>query len=399
MKKLIWGVAAAALMASWVATPASAEYKKEHRGGTMRLLSHAAAGTIDPMINYTLQYWQIYQSTYDGLIAFQKAAGADGFVKVPDIAEEFPKPTNDGKTYVFKIRKGIKFSNGAELGVKDVVASLQRIFKVSSPTAGGFYSVIVGADKCLKDAKTCTLEGGVVGDEAAGTVTINLIHPDAELFDKLALPHATILPADSPAEDVGSKPLPGTGPYMFSAYDPNKGMTLVRNPNFKVWSEKAQPDGYPDVVQYDFGPTEEAQVTAVQNGEADWMFDEAPADRLAEMGTKNKDQVHVTPLTAWWYLPMNTNLAPTMLWTARPSSTCSAALCLPRLFARFCLLASLAMLIIALTPRIQAPSGLRLTWKRPRSWLRNLAPRARRSPSLWKTSRFQSRLAFICKAC
>ena len=310
MKKILLAGIASALLTFSSLSPASAAYMKEHRGGTMRLLAHAAAGTLDPHINYTLQYWQIFQSTYDGLIAFKKAPGAEGFVKVPNIAEEFPKPTNDGKTYVFKIRKGIMFSNGKELGVKDVVASLQRIFKVSSPTAGGFYAVIVGADKCLKDAKNCTLEGGVVGDEAASTVTLNLTRPDAEIFDKLALPHAAILPADSPTEDAGSKPIPGTGAYMFSAYDPNKGMTLVRNPHFKMWSEDAQPDGYPDVVQYDFGPTEEAQVTAIQNGEADWMFDEPPADRLAEMGTKNKDQVHVTPLTAWWYLPLNVNLAP-----------------------------------------------------------------------------------------
>jgi peptide/nickel transport system substrate-binding protein len=310
MKRWLLASAAAALFTMGAIAPASAEYMKEHRGGTMRIVARAAAGTVDPHINYTLQYWQVFQSLYDGLVGFQKAAGADGFVKVPNIAEAFPEPTNDGKTYVFKIRKGIMFSNGKELGVKDVVASLQRIFKVASPTAGGFYSVIVGADKCLKEPKTCTLEGGVVGDEAAGTVTINLTRADAEIFDKLALPHAAILPADSPTEDVGSNPLPGTGAYMISAYDPNKGMTLSRNPNFKVWSEQAQPDGYPDVVQYDFGMTEEAQVTAVQNGEADWMFDEPPADRLAEMGTKNKDQVHVTPLTAWWYVPMNTRLAP-----------------------------------------------------------------------------------------
>lgn len=310
MKKWLLASAAAALFTIGAVAPAWAEYLKEHRGGTMRIVARSAGGTVDPHINYTLQYWQIYQSLYDGLVNFQKANGADGFTKVPDIAEALPEPTNDGKTYVFKIRKGIMFSNGKELGVKDVVASFQRIFKVSSPTAGGFYSVIVGADKCLADAKTCTLEGGVVGDEAAGTVTINLIRPDAEIFDKLALPHAVILPADSPTEDVGSNPLPGTGAYTISAYDPNKGMTLSRNPHFKVWSEQAQPDGYPDVVQYDFGLTEEAQVTAVQNGEADWMFDEPPADRLAEMGTKNKDQVHVTPLTAWWYVPMNTRLAP-----------------------------------------------------------------------------------------
>jgi peptide/nickel transport system substrate-binding protein len=310
MKKWLLATAAAALFTIGAVAPASAEYMKEHRGGTMRLVARAAGGTIDPHINYTLQYWGIFQSLYDGLVGFQKAPGIEGFKKVPNIAEAFPEPTNDGKTYVFKIRKGIKFSNGKELGVKDVVASFQRIFKVSSPTAGGFYSVIVGADACIKEPKTCTLEGGVIGDEAAGTVTINLTRADAEIFDKLALPHAAILPAETSAEDNGSTPIPGTGAYMISSYDPNKAMVLDRNPNFKVWSEQAQPDGYPDKVQYDFGLTEEAQVTAVQNGEADWMFDEPPADRLAEMGTKNKEQVNITPLTAWWYVPMNTRMAP-----------------------------------------------------------------------------------------
>ena len=309
MKKWLLAGATALLLTTLSGTSYAA-YKAEHRGGTMRLLSRSAGGTLDPHINYTLQYWQLYQSTYDGLVNFKKAAGAEGFNIVADIAEEIPKPENGGKTYVFKIRKGIKFSDGRELGVKDVVASFQRIFKVSSPTSGSFYSVIVGADKCLAEPAKCTLDGGVVGDEAASTVTINLTQPDAEFFDKLGLPHAAILPADAPAQDAGSVPIPGTGPYMFESYDPNKALVMVRNPHFKVWSEEAQPDGYPDKVQYDFGLSEEAAVTAIQNGEADWTFDEIPADRLGEIGTKNKEQVHVTPLTAWWYLPMNTRLAP-----------------------------------------------------------------------------------------
>src|SRR5262245_57736542 len=310
MRKMLLLGAAAALLSSAALAPAFAEYKAEHRGGTMRLVNRSAYGTIDPHINYTLAYWQPFQGMYDGLLAFKKATGEEGFKKVADLAEEIPVPTNDGKTYVFKIRKGIKFSNGQDLTVKDVVASFQRIFKVSSPTAGGFYSVIVGADKCIADPKTCTLEGGVVADEANNTVTINLTRPDAEFFDKLALPHAAILPADTPPQDSGSNPIPGTGAYTISAYDPNKGMTMSRNPHFKVWSEDAQPDGYPDVIQYDFGLTDEAEVTAVQNGEADWMFDQPPTDRLGEIGSKFKDQVNINTLTAWWYAPMNTRLAP-----------------------------------------------------------------------------------------
>ncbi|RFZ87588.1 ABC transporter substrate-binding protein [Shinella sp. WSJ-2] len=310
MKKLLLTASAVTLLASASLAPAKAEYLQEHRGGTMRLLARSAAGTLDPHINYTDQGWQMYQPIYDGLVAFRKAEGMDGFTIVPDLAEALPEVSNDGKTFTFKLRKGVMFSTGQEVGVKDVVASFQRIFKVSGPTSGTFYAGIVGADKCLADTKSCTLEGGVVGDEAAGTVTINIVKPDAEFLYKLALPHAVTLPADTPAEDAGSVPIPSTGPYMISAFDPNKGMTVSRNPHYKQWSAEAQPDGYPDVVQYDFGLSEEAAVTAIQNGEADWMFDALPSDRLAELGTKYKDQLHIAPLSAWWYAPLNTRLAP-----------------------------------------------------------------------------------------
>ena len=312
MKKNRWlGLSAGALClaaAAFAGTPSA--QAQDHRGGTMRLVAVGAGGTIDPQINYTLQYWQLYQGIYDGLLNFKKGTGEEGFKIVPDIAEDMPQAADDGKTYIFKIRKGIKFSNGQELTTKDVVASFQRIFKVSSPTAGGFYNGIVGADKCLKEPATCTLEGGVVADEAASTVTFHLTAPDSEFFDKIAVPHAVILPADSPAKDVGTDALPGTGAYMVESYDPNKQLKIVRNPHFKEWSKDAQPDGYPDVVVMDFGLTDEAEITAVANDQADWAFDQPPADRLSEIGTKYKDQVHVTPLFAMWYAPMNTNIPP-----------------------------------------------------------------------------------------
>ena len=143
-----------------------------HRGGTLNLLAKAAGGSIDPQVNYTLEYWQLFQATYDGLLAFTKAGGDAAFQVVPDIAESIPTPTNGGKTWVFKIRKGIKFSNGKTVTPADVVASFQRIFKVKSPTSGTFYAGIVGAKACLKTPATCTLKGGVTANDKAGTVTI-----------------------------------------------------------------------------------------------------------------------------------------------------------------------------------------------------------------------------------
>lgn len=287
-----------------------AELMAKHRGGTMTLAAVSAAGTIDPMINYTAQFWQLYQMTYDGLVKFKQAGGTDGFEIVPSIAEEIPEPTNDGKTYVFKIRKGILFSNGKELKPSDVLASYQRIFKVKGPTTGSFYNGFVGADKCIAEAETCTLEGGVIADDAAGTVTINLVAPDSEIFSKLAVPHASILPADAPAADAGTTPIPGTGAYYFDSYNPTEQLVLKRNPHFKEWSVDAQPDGYADEIIYKFGLTEEATINAIVNGQIDWMFDTPPADRLPEIGAKYASQIHIDPLAAFWYAPMNTNIAP-----------------------------------------------------------------------------------------
>jgi peptide/nickel transport system substrate-binding protein len=292
------------------ATTDRAAIGADHRGGTLKLLAKAASGTIDPQVNYTLAYWQLYQASYDGLLSFKKAGGDAAFQVVPDLAQSIPTPTNGGKRWVFKIRKGIKFSNGRTVKPTDVAASFRRIFKVKSPTSGTFYAGIVGAKACLAKPTACTLQGGVIANDKAGRVTINLVAPDPEFKYRLSVPHASILPADSPPRDVGTKPIPGTGAYYFASYEPNKQLVMKRNPYFKEWSKDAQPDGYPDEIVQSFGLTVEAQITAIENGQADWTVEAPPADRLSEIGTKYASQVHVTPLTAFWYAPMNTNLAP-----------------------------------------------------------------------------------------
>ncbi len=281
-----------------------------HRGGTLRLTADAGAGTADPQINYNSEMISLAVNVYDGLTAFAKRPGDPSNRPVADLAEALPAPEDGGLTYVFHLRPGIRFSDGRIVTVRDVVASFQRIFKVNSPTSGGFYGGLVGADACLKDGAHCTLAGGVVGDDKAGTITFHLTHPDAEFFDKLSFPHAYVLPADTPLHDLGNDAPPGTGPYRIVSYDPNHGMLVERNPFFKVWSAEAQPDGYPDRITYSFGLTDEAQVTATENGDFDYMYDNVPLDRYGELGDRFPDQVHINPLFGTFYLPMNVNLPP-----------------------------------------------------------------------------------------
>ena len=318
MKRYRSGLASVALataavalaIGSTAALAAPREHAASHRGGTLKLLYQGAFGSWDPQIDYTLEGWQLKQTTQDQLVAFKKVAGTAAYTVVPDLAVAIPKPTDGGKTWVFTVRKGIKFSNGTVLKASDVAATMQRIFKVHGPTASSFYGSIVGAAACLKTAATCTLKGGVAADDAKGTVTFHLTKPDGEFLQQLAVPLASIVPASTPPKDQGDKPIPSTGPYMMKSYDPNHLITLVRNPYFKVWSKDAQPDGYPDVITERFDLTGEAEVTQVENGQGDWIGYSVPSDRLNEIATKYPKQITLSQLTANWYLPMNVNLAP-----------------------------------------------------------------------------------------
>jgi len=288
------------------ATPALAQ---EHRGGVLHMLAQTAAGSVDPQINYTAQMWQIFIMAYDGLVAFRKTSGEEGNEIVPDLADALPAPTDDGLTYVFHLRPGLRFSDGSPVRPADAAASLRRIFRVSSPTAGSFYGAIAGADACLADPVACTLPG-VRSDDAAGTVTIHLSRPDPELLPKLALPHASVVPEASPGHDSGTAPLLGTGPYRIDSYDPAQSLRLTRNPFFHARSADAQPDGFPDVIEERFGLEDEAEVTQVENGQADWMFDTPPSDRLGELGGRFASQVHLNPALAIWLMPLNVNEPP-----------------------------------------------------------------------------------------
>ena len=280
---------------------------QEHRGGTLRLLSHSAAGTLDPQVNYTAQYWQIFCITHDGLVAFRKVAGAAGLEIVPDLAESVAQ-SGDGLLYTFRLRRGIRFSDGAPLRAADVLASFRRIFKVRSPTADTFYGAIQGADACLKSPDDCTLPG-VAAD--GDVVTIRLTRPDPEFLTKLALPHASIVEATAPASDAGTAPLAGTGPYRIESYDPNDRLVLARNPYFRLWSAAAQPEGYPD--------TDRIRVRPRGRGGGD-RGRERPSGldvRHAAAGPAGRTRARAmpgrctsNPSFAMWFVPLNMHLPP-----------------------------------------------------------------------------------------
>ena len=296
------GIAPPLTLPSSTATP--------HKGGTLRLAAQNSGGTLDPQVSYISLTKELETPVYDGLLAFPKFSGPKAQHVVADLAEAVPMPEEGGLTYRFTLRSNLHFSNGQILGVEDVAASFRRLFKVGSPTAGPYYSRIIGADACLHDPAHCTLAGGIETDAATRTVTFHLTEPDAEFPERLAWFHAVILPASTPPHDTGNTAPPGTGPYQVTHYDPATGMVLERNPYFREWAHDAQPSGYADAIQVTFGLDPEGEVTAIENGQYDWMYEDVPLDRLGEVGSRYAGQVQIYTLLLYYYAALNVRMPP-----------------------------------------------------------------------------------------
>jgi YVTN family beta-propeller protein len=291
--------------ALWIAVQATGT---AHRGGTLRMvIPEDEIDTIDPVRAYAPEAWQILTVVYDGLVGFKRVGGTDGNTLVPDLAHAVPTPTDGGKTYTFRLRRGIKFSDGRELKASAVRYSFERLFR-AKPERPDYYAGVVGAPACIEHPREpCDLSDGVVTDDKAGTVTIRLRAPDADFLYKLALPFASIVPMATAA--TGGKPALGTGPYRIAEYKTAQHLRLVRNRHFKAWSRAAQPEGVPDEIVADLAITPGAAVTAVQRGRADFV-PEVPPDRLQEVHTRFAVQLHVSPRGGTYYLVLNTKHPP-----------------------------------------------------------------------------------------
>jgi peptide/nickel transport system substrate-binding protein len=278
--------------------------ESSHRGGTLKVVGTLGTfeDSIDPAHAFVATVGLL---TNDGLVGFKRVGGPDGLTVVPDLAVAKPAPTNGGRTYVFKLRPGIVFSNGQPVTASDVKRSLERA--VLGPF-GFSMTDIVGAGACLGH-KTCSLDNGVETDDAAGTVTINLVQADPDFLTALAGPDKSVLPAATPFEEA-TAPLVSTGPYVVKSFVPGQEITLVRNPRFHEWSPAAQPDGYPDEIDWTVIPSDQDPSALVESGAADWTPDTPSASRLSELETHRTSQLHVSPSLLTFFEFMNTHVAP-----------------------------------------------------------------------------------------
>ncbi|MCO8146364.1 ABC transporter substrate-binding protein [Rhodovulum tesquicola] len=272
------------------------------QGGAMIVTYKDDVSTLDPAIGYDWQNWSMIKSLFDGLMDYEP--GTTELKK--DLAEDYTI-SDDGMTYTFTLRQGVKFHNGREMTAEDVKYSLDRVTNPATQSPGaGFFGSIEGYD-AMAAGEADSLSGVTVIDPY--TVEIKLSRPDATFLHVMAINFSSIVPkevVEQYGEDFGKNPV-GTGAFYLENWTLGQSLTFARNTDY--WNE-----GLPklDKITFEIGLEPIVALLRLQQGQADIPGDGIPPAKFLEVTQDPafKDLVIEGGQLHTGYITMNVNMAP-----------------------------------------------------------------------------------------
>ncbi len=156
----------------------------------------------------------------------------------PLLLDEMPEVSEDGLTYSFKLKSGVKFHDGSLLDSGDVKATFEKMLnpKNLSVHAGSITTLIKGAAE-YADGKADSISGIEVKDDQNFTIT--LVSPNASFLNFLSAWQMSIYPAEAATMDGwGTKVFIGTGPYKLKEFEPNSKIVMERFDDYHGGAKK-----------------------------------------------------------------------------------------------------------------------------------------------------------------
>ncbi|TCL92270.1 peptide/nickel transport system substrate-binding protein/oligopeptide transport system substrate-binding protein [Rhizobium sp. PP-WC-2G-219] len=272
------------------------------QGGDIVITYKDDIATLDPAIGYDWVNWSMIKSLYSRLMDYKPGTPE----LVPSLAETF-EVSPDGLTYTFKLRKGVKFSNGRDVVASDVKYSIERAVnpKTQGPGAG-FFGAIKGFDT-LSGGTSETLEGIEVPDDA--TVVFHLSRPDATFLHVLAINFASVVPkeaVEAAAGDFGKNPV-GSGTFVLKEWVIGQRLVFERNPTYFV---KNMP--HIDSFTVEVGQEPLVALLRLQKGEVDIAGDGIPPAKFLEIrnAPEGADMIVDGEQLHTGYVTLNTKVKP-----------------------------------------------------------------------------------------
>ncbi|MEV0290353.1 MULTISPECIES: ABC transporter substrate-binding protein [unclassified Kribbella] len=224
--------------------------ESDKKGGIIKMAHSDDWDTPDPGETYYGMSWDFLRTYARPLVMYKPAPGKASNEIVPDLAESLGQSSDGGKTWTYKLRKGVKFEDGTEVKSADVkYAVLRSIDKETFPNGPAYFDSMLNLPAGYKGpykSKGVNTDSAITTPDDS-TIVFHLKQPFAGFDNLAALSQTAPVPA---AKDTGAKyreHVISTGPYMFDKVETGKSYTLKRNPQWDQATDpirKALPDGY-----------------------------------------------------------------------------------------------------------------------------------------------------------
>jgi ABC-type transport system substrate-binding protein len=280
------------------------------KGGTLRINLAADTDHVDPALAYYQVSVQFLYAACTMLLNYPDQEGPEGSRLRPEVAQEMPTVSADGKTYTFIIREGFKLAppSNEEVTADHFRFVIERNLnsKLQSPSAS-FISDIVGA-QAFTEGKAKRVSGVTVD---GNRLTIRLTKPAPDFLNRIAMWFFCAIPKNTSVDPDQERPLPTAGPYYVTTWTPNRQIILKRNPNYTG----DRPNNV-DEIRYSVGVEQSTSVLQIRNGSADYAADGIPPSSNAELAREfgpdseaannDRQQFFYNPALQFNYLALNT---------------------------------------------------------------------------------------------
>lgn len=255
--------------------------------------------TIDPALNSAVDGGNMLLHAYECLLI----VGEDGTLQ-PGQAESY-EVSEDGLTWTFHLRDGLKWSDGSDLTANDFVYSWKRVCdpEVAAPYAETVLGMVKGYDEAIDG----NLDALGVSAPDDSTLVVELANP-CSYFGSLAA-FATLSPvqeatieANGEAWATAPETYVSNGPFYMTEWVPGSHITFSKNPYY--WNADAiKLDRLKFVLMEDSN----AAYSAYQTGEV-LLIKDVPTEEIPSL--EGTDDFYVDPIIGTYYISLNIEKAP-----------------------------------------------------------------------------------------
>ena len=263
--------------------PAVAQDQQPVSGGVLRVAFSADPAGFDPAVGPSGMSHVVIEQVYSTLMSLDPDA-----VPYPDLAESY-EMSEEGLSYTFKLRQGVKFHDGSDLTAEDVKFTFDRL---RAPDSGYSYA-----------SQVETIADVTVVDPY--NVTFTLSEPTGPFLTYMAFPGSSIVPRAlvEAGHDLNAQPV-GSGPFKFVSYQPRSMVTFEKNSDYY---EVGKP--YVDGLEFHLIPDVTALTNAVLSGTVDFSNEIPPKDWATVSATPGIVGQTLEGSRYYWLL-MNNTVAP-----------------------------------------------------------------------------------------